>query len=101
MIAMTMVEALNKLMKSKRSSKKISYYPFLVAVSEQDQGLLSKKSKRDLNNSLEKLYFSCREYLDKYSKNRYICKCGMRFSSAEEFYKHVLSEHVVLDKILS
>ncbi len=102
---MTMVEALNKLMKGKKlngvTPKRISYYPFLNAVKDKDIDLLSKRSKRDLNNSLEKLYFECRNYLDKYSKNRYICKCGERFSSAEDFYKHVLSQHVESKQLIS
>ncbi|WP_277019144.1 hypothetical protein [Sulfuracidifex metallicus] len=99
---MTMVEALNKIMKNNKiSSKRISYYPFLMAVKDMDLNLLSKKSKRDLNKSLEKLYFECRNYLDRYSKNRYICKCGERFDSAEAFYKHVLAVHILADQLVS
>ncbi|AOL16911.1 hypothetical protein BFU36_09550 [Sulfolobus sp. A20] len=93
---MTMVEALNKIMKNKKKSAnlRLSYYPFLLAVKDhvlQEEDML--KRKRELNNFLDKLYGESRRYLLKYAKDKYYCVCGKTFSSAYHFYTHVFTEH--------
>ncbi|WP_338604101.1 hypothetical protein V6M85_05700 [Sulfolobus tengchongensis] len=91
---MTMAEALNKIMKNKASTLRLSYYPFLLAVKDNIPEVESMlKRKRELNNYLDKLYSESKKYLVKYAKDKYYCVCGRTYPSAYEFYTHVFRDH--------
>ncbi|WP_181443769.1 MULTISPECIES: hypothetical protein [Sulfolobaceae] len=91
---MTMAEALNKIMKNRTTTLKLSYYPFLLAVKDNIPELdIMLKRKRELNYYLDKLYNESKKYLLKYAKDKYYCVCGRTFPSAYDFYTHVFREH--------
>ncbi|MDT7861875.1 MAG: hypothetical protein RRA45_06645 [Saccharolobus sp.] len=93
---MTMAEALNKIIKKRKTSAlRLSYYPFLLAVKDNvpEVETMLIKRKRELNNFLDKLYTESKKYLSKYAKDKYYCTCGKTFSSAYDFYTHVFKEH--------